>query len=192
LTFLLQLRQRVEEKNRLLRHMAAAAQGAAIGLGGGGAAAAGAVDLSAVTQRWDGFTASLQQVRRLSQTTPNLGIAALPHAVGWHRQPVSLPAVFRLTIFIPSLTCVLGSYFLPCIFHYHGAQFDTHLESQRATLKGVLQRRLQEFQGDIAGAASRCGWLPKQMPWQTPVLVTPLFPVTNHVRCLLAWPPRGF
>jgi hypothetical protein len=57
-----QLRQRVEEKNRLLRHMAAAAPGAALGLGGGTGAAAG-VDLSGVTQRWDGFTSALQQVR---------------------------------------------------------------------------------------------------------------------------------
>lgn len=53
------MRQRVEEKNKLLRQLAAPAAGLAGGLAGGGA---GPVDLSAVTQRWDGFTAALHQV----------------------------------------------------------------------------------------------------------------------------------
>ena len=53
-----QLRQRVEEKNTLLRQLAGPGAALAGGVGG-----AGLVDLSAVTQRWDGFTAALHQVR---------------------------------------------------------------------------------------------------------------------------------
>ncbi len=59
-----QLRQRIEEKNKLLRQLAASATAATAAVFGGssaGAAAAAAVDLSDVMQRWDGFTAALQQ-----------------------------------------------------------------------------------------------------------------------------------
>jgi hypothetical protein len=49
----------------VLRQLAAASPAAAALGGGAGlppAASAAVVDLSAVTQRWDGFTAALQQV----------------------------------------------------------------------------------------------------------------------------------
>jgi len=64
-----QLRKGIEDKNKLLRQLAipsaASAAAAALFAGPGAVAApvAAAVGLAAVTQRWDGFTVALQQVR---------------------------------------------------------------------------------------------------------------------------------
>lgn len=35
-------------------------------------------------------------------------------------------------------------------------QFDAHLETQRSRLQVELSRRLEEFNGDVAGFGSRC------------------------------------
>ena len=48
----LQLRKRIEDKNRLLRQMASSSTSSTL---------VTPVDLSEVTERWDAFTASLQQ-----------------------------------------------------------------------------------------------------------------------------------
>jgi hypothetical protein len=55
LLFMLQLRKRVEEKNRLLRQMAAATPASAAA-----SSSLTPVDLAGLSERWDGFVGQLQ------------------------------------------------------------------------------------------------------------------------------------
>jgi hypothetical protein len=56
--FLLQLRKRIEEKNRLLRHLAASS-GSSGGFSGSSSSLS-PIDLSGLSERWDGFVSQLQ------------------------------------------------------------------------------------------------------------------------------------
>lgn len=54
----LQLRKRIEEKNRLLRHLAASSGPG--GFSGSSSSSLSPIDLSGLSERWDGFVGQLQ------------------------------------------------------------------------------------------------------------------------------------